>query len=219
MVSAHLGIRLIPSSWRNSSNYRIVLGVAAGAVAAIRDKRPDAAAIAGATVGWFYIGLPIALGVDLKNYNGRDLSPDYMTLHWYNDATGINRMGEPTARFGNIYAKYRITGKPVAVTELGSNGGSTADGNNITGLMSSFFKRAQASSSEASVALGTIYQLYPNGSEGYQLFSSPGNISAAGQVVKDWVAAHGNPSQQRVFHRYPGVYCSSTPPVICQAVP
>ena len=190
------GHGLNPDSWRKSPNYRILLGYAAGASAAIRDKRSDAAIIAGATYGWTAIGFSIALGVDLKSYNGRDLSPDYVNLHWYNDVTGRIRMGLLENQFGNVYVQYKVVGSPIAVTEFGSSEGSTDDGNNITGLMSSFAKRAQASGSEASVAIGIIYQLYPSGGEGFQLFSSPGSISAAGQVVKNWIALHGNPSSQ-----------------------
>lgn len=184
-----------PDTWRRGPYYRRMLGVIAGAVAAIRDTRPDAAVIGGATNGWTQIGLPIALGVDLKNYNGRDLSWDYTVLHWYNDVNGYNHMGDPSNyKGGNVYAKYKFVDRPIAVTEFGSNGATIADGNSITQTMSYFFAHVQASGSEPGVSIGTIYQLYPNGGEGYQLYSSPGNISAAGGVVKSWIAQHGTTS-------------------------
>lgn len=60
--------------------------------------------------------------------------------------------------------------------------------------MGHFLSRTNITASEPGVAGGIIYQLYPQ-DDGYQLYSSPGVIAPQGQIVKEWVSTHGNPSQ------------------------
>ena len=202
------------ADWTSNSSYPMFRGVIAGAVAAARATNPNVKVIGGATSGWTYLGLPLALAADLKSYKNpsgvtANLMWDYTNLHWYNDADSGNQMGLPSNFNGgmNAYTMLQATGKPLCITEFGSSSGNSAPGSgnatgyesaagsNITGLMADFLAHQ---STQNGVACATAYELYQQiqsvDQYDYFLYFVQSNFSTVlapqGQDVKSWISSH-----------------------------
>jgi hypothetical protein len=202
---------LYASDWSGAASFPIYVGMAAGAIAGIRDHNPSAKIVGGANGGWTLIGFSVSLANALKNYNGRNLLWDYTNVHWYNDAA----LGGPPDAVGNwglpdnyddghysVYSLLASIGKPLYFDEFGSgdagnpSGNGAAAGQKLVGLMNNFVTHSAGSSSSAGVVAGTIYQLYSDNSA-YRLYDVSGStttISPQGQAVKNWIAQNGNPA-------------------------
>lgn len=188
------------ANWRAGTYYSVMLGYTAGAVAAIRDKQPTAQVIGGAYAGWIPIGLPIAMGTDLQNYNstGRDLRWDFTVVHWYQDSCGGNGMGTNLANYDsgrNVYTQLKPIGKPIFVTEFGSAACSSSDttaAGYVTAIMDNLLLHKAVTATEPGVAGGSFYQLY-NADYNSWLFNAPGgSLTATATAVQSWITTHGN---------------------------
>ena len=120
---------------------------------------------------------------------------DYTVLHWYNDAASNNQMGMPDNFNGgqNAYQILQPIGKPLFISEFGSSGGGSADaqaGTDITQLMQNFVDHEAPSATSPGVFAATIYQLYPNAGENYQLYSTGGSPLPEAQDVAQFLAAN-----------------------------
>jgi hypothetical protein len=209
--SQYANLGLYASDWSGAASFPVYLGMAAGAIAGIRDHNPSAKIVGGANGGWTLIGFSVALANGLKNYNGRNLLWDYTNVHWYNDAA----LGGPPDAVGNwglpdnyddgqysVYSLLASIGKPLFFDEFGSgdagspSSNGAAAGQKLVGLMNNFVSHSAGTSSSAGVVAGTIYQLYSDNSA-YRLYDTSGStstISPQGQAVKNWIAQNGNPA-------------------------
>jgi len=202
------------ADWTSNSSYSMFRGVIAGAVAAARATNSKVKVIGGATSGWTYLGLPLALAADLKSYKNpsgvtANLMWDYTNLHWYNDADAGNTMGLPSNFNGgmNAYKILQATGKPLCITEFGSSSGNTAGGSanstgyetqagkNIVALMADFVAHQ---STENGVACATTYQLYQEiqgvNQYDYFLYYVQSNFTTVlapqGQAMQSYLLSH-----------------------------
>jgi hypothetical protein len=197
----------LASDWTGQTYYARMLGVVAGATAAIRDHAPGAKVIGGATAGWKWVGLAPALAQNLGNYagTGRDLTWDYTCLHWYDDAVAGNNMGDPSNfsdEFLNAYVLLKPANRPLMITEFGSSNGNNSANNasastHLTTLIANFLAHAKPSATEPGVAGAMIYQMYqePNIPQmdfflyTYAGSGGTGTIAAQGTAVKNAIAA------------------------------
>jgi hypothetical protein len=200
-----------PSDWSSAPSFPVYRGVAAGAVAAIRDHS-SAQILGGALGGWTFLGLAPAIENGLVNYTTpagvtRDLTWDFTVNHWYNDAPpNMNNMGLPD-NFNNGMNAYQLLNsaqKPVIFTEFGSSDGNnpsydTQAASNLTGLMSNLVAHMNATSTERGVVGATVYQLYqmPGVQTDYFLYNYSGGPTATlapqGSAVKNWLVAPTGP--------------------------
>lgn len=199
----------LASDWTGQTYYTRMVGVVAGATAAIRDNSPNAKVIGGATAGWKWIGLAPALAQGLTNYagTGRNLMWDYTCLHWYNDVPGGgNTMGSDLANFSdenlNAYALLKPAGRPLFITEFGSSNLNNSANNaqaatNLTALMDNFALHQPTTATEPGVYGALVYQFYQepqlpqNDYFLYTYTSGPnGAIAAQGTAVRSWIISN-----------------------------
>lgn len=199
------------ADWESAASFPLYLGVAAGAIAAIRANAPSARIIGGANSGWTNEGFEVALENNLQSYNGVNLTWDITVDHWYNDAySSGNTMGIPSDFNGgmDVYTMLNAAQKPIFFTEFGSSDNNnsrleSAAGKDLTQLMTNFLAYTNATSTTPGFVGGTVYQLYqqPGVQTDYFLYSVSSSrsgtkvtLSPQGQAVKNWIASYGNPS-------------------------
>lgn len=196
-----------PSDWRASAAYPAILGYHAGMIAYMRDHSPTTLVVGGASAGWIYYGLPIALMQDLAAYTTpagpvRNLQWDLTCIHHYQDTSCPNCFGTglSTSTAGNQYQNFFPAIKSLAVTEFGSSSNSPPGSDSqastyITGLMNDMINNRNPTANSVGVTYATLYQLYRGGNfPNLGVYSSAGVINDNGVQMKAFIAAHGNPS-------------------------
>jgi hypothetical protein len=211
-----------PALWKTSCMtwYPIARGLVAGTVAALRDKCPNCAHLGFGSPVWNQYGFAIAMGADLKAYNGsgnsnRNLLWDATSVHWYNDAgagdqhsgtdmhhfaysTGVNGSGQVTTNFYNIMKQI---GPPLAITEWGANDGTaandatTAAAHQLAWITDAWNSRVPTAT-ESGVAVTNFYELYRCGNNTtchWGLYNPDyTTVPAEHDGLKNFIASHGN---------------------------
>lgn len=212
----------LASDWSGQVWFPFMVGYIAGANSAIRQLSPNAQIIGGVYPGWVTIGLPIAIGAALQNYNGtgNDWRWDFTVVHWYDDNDfGGNHMGTDLANFNgglNLYTAFKAIGRPCFFSEFGSGStvaGEAGSGVKIQAIMSNAKLHRATTATEPGVVGGNHYQLYDSDGEHQYAMSGAGVISGQGSAMQAFVVANGNGSTSGVSTLLTGPTITSLAPL------